>query len=173
MRLSAPGSLQLFASACGGVVVGLLGIMWLDRPVPARLATTAAAISPAAGNTRRLFANDAGMMVKFVRPDRTAEFESTVGRLRAALATSDRADRRQQAASWKVFRASESATNGDAVYVFVMDPAIKGADYAVSTILAEAFPDEAELLYREYVDANGPEQNVVDMKLIAAFGSGR
>ncbi len=173
MRFRTPVSLQLLAAACGGVVVGLLGIIWLDRPMPARLATTAAAVAPSTGAARRSFVNDAGMIVKFVRPDRTSAFESTIGRLRSALLVSERAGRREQAASWKVFRASEPATNGDVVYVFVMDPAIKGADYAVSTIFAEAFPEEAESLYRQYVEANEPEQNVIDMTLIAAFGSGR
>jgi hypothetical protein len=39
------------------------------------------------------------------------------------------------------------------LYVFVMDPAVKGADYGVAKILAEAYPDEIMDLYRMYTGA--------------------
>jgi hypothetical protein len=52
-----------------------------------------------------------------------------------------------------VFRAAEPAATGTALYVFVIDPAVKGADYTVSTILAEMFPNEVQALYKQYADA--------------------
>jgi hypothetical protein len=39
------------------------------------------------------------------------------------------------------------------LYVFVMDPAVKGADYGVAKILAEAYPTEIMDLYRMYSGA--------------------
>ena len=61
--------------------------------------------------------SDAGIMLKFIKPDRTADFEATVDKLQEALARSSNPERRRQALSWRVFRAAETATNGDAVYV--------------------------------------------------------
>jgi hypothetical protein len=108
-------------------------------------------------------------MVKFIKPEKAADFEATVARLEEALERSNNPQRRLQGASWKVFRALEPATNGDAVYVFEIDPAIKGADYTVSRILEEAFPREASGLYRRYADSFSAGQNIIDMTLIARF----
>ena len=63
--------------------------------------------------------------------------------------------------------------NGDVVYVFEIDPAVPNADYTVSTILAEAFPSEAQSLYRRYADSYAAEQNVINLNLIAALRASR
>jgi hypothetical protein len=47
---------------------------------------------------------------------------------------------------------------------------VHGADYAVSTILAEAFPQDVQDLYKRYADAYASGQNVVNLKLVAALG---
>jgi len=56
------------------------------------------------------------------------------------------------------------------VYVFEIDPVVRGADYNVARILAEAFPSEAQWLYRRYAESSASRQHVVDLKLVAAFG---
>jgi hypothetical protein len=56
--------------------------------------------------------------------------------------------------------------------VFEISPAVKGADHAVSRILADAFPKEAPSLYRRYIDSYSSEHNVVNLTLVAAFGDG-
>src|SRR5205814_9925257 len=101
----------------------------------------------------RMFASDAGMVLNFIKPDKTADFESVIAKLHDALQKSDKPERRQQAASWKVFRANEPGANGSVLYVFTIDPAVKGADYTVSTILAEAFPTEVQALYKSFAEA--------------------
>jgi hypothetical protein len=116
----------------------------------------------------RVFGSDAGLVLNFVKPDKTADFEAVVARLKEALAASARPDRQQQAASWKVFKSPEPAAGGSVLYVFVMDPVVKGADYTVTNILAEAFPSaEVIELYRQYADAFAPGQNFVNLTLIA------
>jgi hypothetical protein len=90
-----------------------------------------------------------------------------VARLKDALARSDRPERKQQAASWKVFKSPEPAAGGSVLYVFVMDPAVKGADYAVTTILTEAFPADVVELYKLYAGAFAPGQNFVNLALVA------
>src|SRR5438552_19053797 len=83
--------------------------------------------------TKRVFASDAGMVLNFIKPDKTADFEAVMVKLKEALMKSDKPERKQQAASWKVFKSPEPAANGNALYVFVIDPAVQGADYTVST----------------------------------------
>jgi hypothetical protein len=117
----------------------------------------------------RVFASDAGLVLNFIKPDKTSDFESVIGRLREALQKSHNPERKRQAASWKVFRASEPAANGNALYVFVIDPSVKGQDYTVSTILAEAFPGEVQTLYKMYADSYASGQNVVNLSLLAAL----
>ena len=161
------------------VTVGATAAMLLVGSVGARMAAAPSrgAVSfqqPAEGTQAapkgRVFALDAGMILNFIKPDRTADFEAVVGKARAALAGSEKPERRRQAASWKVFRAAEPGANGSVLYVFVIDPAVKGADYTVSTILAEAFPAEVQTLYQQYADAYASGQNIVNLTLVSAPG---
>jgi hypothetical protein len=125
--------------------------------------------APATANVR-MFGSDAGMVFNFIKPDKTSEFEAVVARLGEALQKSDKPERKQQAGSWKVFRAMEPGSNGSVLYVFTIDPAVKGVDYTVSTILAEAFPTEVQALYKEYADSYATGQNFVNLKLVSALG---
>jgi transglutaminase/protease-like cytokinesis protein 3 len=118
-----------------------------------------------------MFASDAGMVLNFIKPDKTADFESVMQKLKDALQKSEKPERKQQAASWKVFRSPEAAQGGNALYVFVIDPAVKGADYTVSNILAEAYePAELNELYKTYAGSYASGQNIVNLTLIAALG---
>jgi hypothetical protein len=118
----------------------------------------------------RVFASDAGIILNFIKPDKTGDFEAVMARLKEALEKSSKPERRQQSASWKIFRAVEPGANGSVLYVFTIDPAVKGADYTVSTILAEAFPNDVQALYKQYAEAYASGQNVVNLKLVSALG---
>lgn len=115
----------------------------------------------------RVFASDAGMVLNFIKPDKTADFEMVVTKLKEALQKSDKPERKQQAQSWKVFKAAEPGANGSVLYVFFIDPSVKNADYTVSTILAEAFPQEVGTLYKQYADAYATGQNFVNLTLVS------
>ena len=119
----------------------------------------------------RVFGSDAGLVLNFIKPDKTTDFEATVAKLKQALEKSDKPERKQQAASWKVFRAVEPSGNGSVLYIFTIDPAVKGADYTVSTILAETFPTEVQTLYKPYVESYATGQNFVNLTLVAALGN--
>ena len=121
----------------------------------------------AAAPTTRTFANDGGMVLNFIKPDKTADFEAVVGKLKEALNKSEKPERKQQAASWKVFKSPDPA-GGNALYVFVIDPSVKNADYTVSTILAEAFPpQEVNDLYKKYAESYASGQNFVNLSLVS------
>lgn len=93
-----------------------------------------------------------------------------MSKLKEALEHSDNAERKQQAASWKVFRAVEPGPNGTVLYVFNIDPAVHGVDYTVSTILAEAFPEQVQDIYKKYADSYASGQSFVNLRLVSALG---
>jgi hypothetical protein len=101
----------------------------------------------------RVFASDHGIIFNAIRSDKVMDFETVLAKLRAALANSKDPVRNQQGWGWKIYKAAEPGPNGSVLYVFVMDPAVKGADYGVAKILAEAYPSEIMDLYRMYTGA--------------------
>jgi len=126
--------------------------------------------SATAGRTTHVLGSDAGVVLNFIKPDKTADFEAVIAKVREALQASDKPERKRQAASWKVFRAVEPGANGSVLYMFVIDPAVKGADYTVSSILAEGFPNDVQTLYQQYAGAYVGGQNFVNLTLVSALG---
>jgi pyruvate/2-oxoglutarate dehydrogenase complex dihydrolipoamide acyltransferase (E2) component len=151
-----------------GIVAGTLSATAANaqQPPPAAAPAQQAAAPPAA----RMFASDGGLVLNFIKPDKTADFEAVIAKLKEALQKSEKPERKQQAASWKVFKSPDPAAGGNTLYVFVIDPSVKGADYTVSTILAEAFPTEVQALYKQYAEAYASGQNFVNLSLIADLG---
>jgi hypothetical protein len=123
----------------------------------------------AAPPAKRVFGSDAGMVLNFIKADKTADFEAVMAKLKEALNKSDKPERKAQAASWKVFKAAEPGANGSVLYVFFIDPAVKDADYTVSTILAEAFPQEVQAIFKQYSDSYASGQNFVNLALVNKF----
>jgi copper oxidase (laccase) domain-containing protein len=70
-----------------------------------------------------------------------------------------------------VFKAVEPGPNNTALYVFVIDPAVKGADYAFWKTLYDSFPQEVQQLYRLYTAASAGGQSLLNLQLVQAFGS--
>ena len=133
----------------------------MRRFVPAVIACTLIGLSaapaaqaqdppPGAGATAQAytFATGAGLLFFYVRPDRTTDFEAVVARLSESLDGAQDAVRRQQAASWRMFRSAETVKES-ANYVFSFDPAVPGADYDPVKLLAETVPSEAQALYEK------------------------
>ena len=94
-----------------------------------------------------------------------------MAKLKEALTTSEDATLREQAAGWKVFKAVEPGPNNSALYVFVIDPAVKGGDYAFWKTLYESFPAEVQQLYRLYSAATAGGQSLLNLQLVESFGT--
>ena len=137
------------------------------QPPPGQQPPAQPAQQAQAAPTARTFPTDGGLILNFIKPDKTADFEAVVAKLKEALQKSEKPERKQQAASWKVFKSPEPA-GGNALYIFVIDPSVKGADYTISNILAEAFPpDQVNELYKQYAGAYAQGQNIVNLTLVA------
>jgi hypothetical protein len=164
----AMGSLVVSSAVGLSVLLASAGSIRSQTPAPSQDQPAQHAAAPAP----HVFGSDAGLVLNFIKPDKTADFEAVITKLKEALQKSDKPERGKQAASWRVFRAVEPAANGGALYVFIIDPAVKGADYTVSTILAEAFPDQVQALYKQYAEAYVSGQNFVNLTLVSALGEG-
>ncbi len=120
----------------------------------------------------RVFAAEQGLIFNAIRPDKVMDFETVLAKLRAALANSKDPVRNQQGWGWKIFKATEPGPNGSVLYVFVMDPAVKGADYGVARILSEAYPTEIMDLYRMYTGAFATAgQTLINLQPVPAPGA--
>ena len=102
-----------------------------------------------------VFNSDAGVILNFVKADKTADFESVLNKLKEGLAKSEKPERKAMAAGWKIFKASDPGPNGAVIYVFIIDSAAKGQEYSVGNLLVEAFGAEGQTLYKTYSDAFG------------------
>ncbi len=119
----------------------------------------------------RVFSATTGIVLNFIKPDKTADFEAVIAKLKEALQSSENPQRKEQAAGWKVYKSADAGPGGAAVYIYIVDPVIKGADYGVTTILSEAFmDDEQAALLKQYVDSYATGQNFVNLSLVAELG---
>jgi hypothetical protein len=112
---------------------------------------------------------DAGIIFFPVKPEKVADFEKIIAKVKEALAASADPVRKQQAAGWKVYKAVEPGPNNTALYVFVIDPAVKGSDYAFWKTLYDAFPAETQELYRLYSASTSGGQSLLNLTLVQDF----
>ena len=113
--------------------------------------------------TRR-FEAPAAMIVNFVQPAQATAFEALTRRLVAALAESEDPQRRAQAAGWTMYRVQETGTNNNTLLVWLLDPAVANANYAVPQLLNELFPAEVQQLYENYNRSFGVGQMVLNLE---------
>ena len=108
------------------------------------------------------FSSDAAIMLHFVQSSATADFEAVMRSLGDALDQSQNTEtnRQTQKRGWKVYRASDDITGRGAMYVYVIDPVLAGANYAESVIMNEVFPAEIQALYERHVGAYQSDGNI-------------
>ena len=125
-----------------------------DQQVPATGAQTPPAAPGApvavAPPLTRTFTSKAGMLFNTVRPERVKDFETVLWYLQEALKKSTDPTVRAQAEGWKFFRAVEPGPNAVVLYVFVLDPAVPGADYGLGRILSDAYPEQIQEIWKLY-----------------------
>jgi hypothetical protein len=131
--------------------VFILALAVIAAAVPS-YAQDPAAPAPAVPNAR-IFGGGAGLILYTIKPAGTADFEMVLNKTKEALMKSEKPERKQQAASWRVYKSDQAAANGNVTYVMIIDPAIKDADYNIVNILNEAFPAEIQALFKSYTEA--------------------
>lgn len=101
------------------------------------------------------FDGDTAILTVAIKPDKTAAFEQIMTKVREALLKSEKPERKQQAAGWKVVKSATPMKDGNIIYMHVLSPVVKGADYTILTLLYEANTDPAQqrALFEQYRDA--------------------
>ena len=95
---------------------------------------------------------DAAIVTLLIKPDKQADFEDVLNKLKESLNKSENQARGRQAAGWKVYKSSQMA-QGNAVYIFMIDPVVKGEEYDITRLIAEVFPVEVQELFVKYRDS--------------------
>jgi len=94
----------------------------------------------------------AALITVLIKPDKTADFEMVLARLREALQKSDKPVRRQQADGWFIYKGAQPV-QGNAVYIMRIEPVVAGEEYDISRLIAEVFPTEVQDIFAKYRDA--------------------
>ena len=98
------------------------------------------------------FKNDAALIIFYIKPDKTADFEDLMNKLKEGLAKSEAPEAKQQAAGMKLFK-NTAANPQVAVYMLVADPVVKDVEYWFLSILYKAFPNDAQALLDKWKGA--------------------
>jgi len=117
---------------------------------------------PPAVPAARRFTSDAGMIFSVIKPDKTADFEAVMAKVKEALGKSSDPKRKQMALTWRVFKGAEKMGE-NVVYVFFFDPPVKDEDYQVTAILGEAFPNELQDLWAKYQACFANPQSMLNL----------
>lgn len=108
------------------------------------------------------FATDAGLLLVQIKGDQTAVFEDLIAKLKAGAGKTEDATVKAQLTSLKVYKTSEGA-GGNALYVIVIDPAAKNAEYELFSLLTKTMTDD---------EKRAPETAEYFKKATGAFAAG-
>ena len=90
------------------------------------------------------FTGDIVVMAFSINPDKTADYEKVLAQLKDALSKSEAPEGKQQLAGWKIIKNAMPNPDGSIVYIHIISPVVKGADYSVMNNIYAAVKDPAE-----------------------------
>jgi hypothetical protein len=118
------------------------------------------------------FEGDTALWTVAIKPDKTADFEKIIAKLHEGLLKSDKPERKQQAAGWKVMKLAKPLPDGNVAYVHIINPVVPGADYTVMQALYELFPEERQALYELYRGAFAANLSLAVGNMVPGGGAG-
>lgn len=119
---------------------------------------------PAPPIATRTFTTPAAMVINYVLSGSATGFEALTRRMVQALAASEDGQHQALAAGWTMYRVVEPGPNNNAVYVWLFDPVVPGANYAVPQLLNELLPAEVQELYESYMQSFGMGQTPLELQ---------
>lgn len=114
-----------------------------------RLGEAAQASADEHQNNGLRLSGDLALWTVAITPDKTADFEKVLARVRDALQKSDKPERKQQAAGWRVLKVDKPLPDGTIAYIHVITP-VPNADYTLLKTIYEEFPAESQQMYTTY-----------------------
>ena len=149
------GGFKVFVSGFALVAVTFAGASTAtaQEPAPAPAAQQPPAAPAEPAKPRFTLSGEAAIVTMLIKPDKTADFEFVLNKLKEALNKSEKPERKEQAAGWKIFKSSQAGPQGSVVYVMRIDPVVKGAEYDISMLISEVFPVEVQEIFAKYKDS--------------------
>ena len=132
----------------------------------------AASVSMAQDKPTLVFQNDAGLIIFYVKPEKTADFEDLMTKLKDGLAKSEAPEAKQMLAGMKLFKAPVVAGATVASYVLFADPIVKNTEYRLLSLLYKAYPADAQALYQKWQDvkaAQPAQPAILDLTQVIKF----
>ena len=151
------------------VWVGTLVITTLA--VGVLLGTSFATRSEAMAQPVVSFSGGSGLMMNYIAPEKTDDFERVMRAYGEGLSGSENAQYNEMGAGLKIFRAAEPGPNDTVLYLWVVDPVVSGANYAVANVLSDEVPSEALELYNALIASMEPDGGYrpINMALVMEF----
>ena len=121
-------------------------------------AAAAPAPAPEVAAPKVPFATPAGILLVRIKPDKTADFEEMVKKLRAGFAKTQDETLKKQAAGFKVYKSTEPF-GPDTLYVVFLEPTVPNSEYELFNMLLRTMtPDEqrdpaAKAMWERYAGA--------------------
>ena len=90
------------------------------------------------------YSGEVVMAAYIVNADKVADYEKVMATLKDALSKSTRPEAKQQLAGWKVIKNAMPQPDGSPLYVHIISPVVKDADYSITNLVYEVVKDPAE-----------------------------
>lgn len=86
---------------------------------------------------------DVALLNYAIRPDKTADYEQFLAKLKEALSKSTAPEAKEQMAAWRVVKMTKPLPDGNILYTHVLSP-VAGADYNFLQLMYAVFTDPTE-----------------------------
>lgn len=97
-----------------------------------------------AAPNKTTFTGDIVVMAFSINPDKTADYEKVIAQLKDSLTKAEAPAAKQQLAGWKIIKNAMPNPDGSIVYIHIISPVVKDADYSVMNNIYAAVKDPAE-----------------------------
>jgi hypothetical protein len=155
-------------------VLLLVALHGVQAPAPATppptQPTPPAQPAPAPDPAAVQFTTDVGLLLVAVKPDRARDYEGAILALQGGFQKSSDPARREMANGWRVFKAAETDAKNNVLYVHVLFPTAKGADYRPSLLLEELLAGAPPELMTRYRDALAGPPSKLSLTQLAHMG---
>src|SRR4026207_1231272 len=90
------------------------------------------------------FTGDVVVMAYAINPGNTACYEKVIATWKDTLSKSEAPEAKQQLAGWKVIKNAMPNPDGSIVYIHIISPVVKDADYSIMNNIYAGVKDPAE-----------------------------
>ena len=108
-----------------------------------------------------------GILLVSVKPASIADYEAVVVALQEALSKDQDPTRSTAAKGWHVYKATETDSKGNALYIHLMSPSVTGFDYRMSLMLDALVKELPPDLLSKYQDAFAAPPTMLNLNDLA------